>query len=152
MAIHEFPKGLDYKNGLQQIYCLEKDFGKVRVGGIDSGSVCKIIDKGYELQYEAETQTWYKQRVLSSGELLSPKNIEFASNDWELVTITDAEDYVEGIKLYKLTITHNLNTSLFDSYVYDSEDEEMLVALTSIDSNNLKIISDENFDGKVVLI
>jgi hypothetical protein len=45
-----------------------------------------------------------------------------------------------------------LNTTLFDWYVYDSNDEEMVVTLSAVDANNIKIISDEIFDGKVVLI
>lgn len=152
MSIHEFPKGLDYKNGLQQIYCLQKDFGKVRVDGIDSGSKCNIIDKGFELVYEQETQQWYKQKTLSNGELLSPKTIEFLSTDWSLVTIADTDDYIEGTTLYKLTITHTLNTTLFDGYVYDSSNELMVANLSAVDVNSIKIVSDEIFNGKVVLI
>jgi hypothetical protein len=114
MSIYEFPKGLDYKNGVQQINCLEKDFGKVRTTGINSGSTCKIIDKGITLEYEQETQQWYKQKILASGELLSPSTINFLSTSWVLITSADTDDYIDGTVLYKLTVTHNLNTTLFD--------------------------------------
>jgi hypothetical protein len=151
MAIHEYPKGLDYKNGVQQINCLERDFGKVRRVGISSGSQCKIIDKGFILEYEAETQQWYKQKTLVSGELISPKDFSFLSIDWENVEPTDL-DYVNGLTLYKMTVTHNLNTTIFNTYVYNSDDDGMVVITTSTDKNNIKITSDEKFDGKVVLI
>jgi hypothetical protein len=152
MAIHEFGKGLDYKNGVEQIYCLEKDFVNVIPKlGMYSGSVCKIIDKGFEMQYEQETQQWYKQKVLANGELISPKTIEFLSTQWTLIPSNDS-DYIAGTTLYKLIITHNLNTTLFDDYVYDSDNELMVATLSSIDANSIKIISDEIFSGKVVLI
>lgn len=152
MSIHEYPKGLDYKNGLQQIYCLEKDFGNgVRKNGINSGSTCKIIDKGFTLEYEEETQQWYKQKVLASGELISPKTIAFLSTDWVVIPSNDA-DYIAGLTLYKLIITHTLNTTLFDGYVYNSDNELMVVDLSAVNANSIKIVSDEIFNGKVVLI
>jgi len=151
MAIHEYPMGLDYKNGVQQISCLERDFGGVRTTGINSGSTCKIIDKAFELVYEQETQQWYKQKVLANGELLSPETIEFLSTDWILIASNDT-DYVEGLTLYKLTITHNLNTTIFNSYVYNSDNDEMACYGDTTDANNVKIISNEIFNGKVVLI
>jgi hypothetical protein len=151
MAIHEFPKGMDYRNGVQQINCLEVDFINVRKTGISSGSKCKIIDKGFELEYEEETQQWYKQKTLANGELISPKTFSFLSTDWILIASNNS-DYIAGSTLYKLTITHTLNTTLFDSYVYDSNNELMVADVTAIDATHIKIISDEIFTGKVVLI
>jgi hypothetical protein len=151
MGIVEYGKGLDYKYGVVQINILEERFVDVPIDGITSGSKCKIIDKGFELEYEQETQKWYKQKTLANGELISPKTIEFLSTDWVVIASNDT-DYITGATLYKLTVTHNLNTTLFDSYVYDSDNELMVATITSVNANSIKIISDEIFNGKVVVI
>jgi hypothetical protein len=75
----------------------------------------------------------------------------FLLTNWTLIPSNDA-DYVSGLTLYKLTITHTLNTTVIKNYYcYDSNNEKMYCVVTPIDATHVKVISDEKFNGTIVL-
>jgi outer membrane protein assembly factor BamB len=75
----------------------------------------------------------------------------FLSTNWTLIPSSDA-DYISGLTLYKLTISHTLNTTVIKNYYcYDTSNEKIYCVVEPIDTTHVKIISSEIFDGTIVL-
>jgi hypothetical protein len=76
------------------------------------------------------------------GSTISNKEIFFNSTDWKIDTVSN---------LYKITITHGLNTKLIVPVIYNDKNAFMSCGGDLIDNNSLELINDIGFDGKIVL-
>jgi hypothetical protein len=117
----------------------------LNTGDIITDEKCDVIDSNFQI-----IQNSINNNSDKIGALLG-LSFSFVSTDWILITSGDS-DYVTGLTLYKTIVNHTLNTTLIKNYnCYNSSNELMYCIIEPINSTSIKIISDESFNGNIVL-